>query len=183
MRKLVTLAVVLVLSLGVLYAVKLPKPIEKGVLSGKQLGLNAGLSDIVGTWYNVDPNTRGITRLEIVRVRVVNRTSKFGKQEQKGKDYVATVKVWAKCSYSECYWGETEAQVISKSPFASPSRKLYGLTFSYDQDFAVRQMFVKFEREQLSAPPTAKLTVISYYVNSDDSRYNSAQEYTLQLRK
>ena len=45
-----------------------------------------------GVWVNVDANTRGVTRVVVLR-----------------KDGHAFVRAWGKCHPEDCYWGESPA--------------------------------------------------------------------------
>lgn len=55
----------------------------------------------LGQWDNTDPNTRGITRVEVFK-----------------KDGKMRVRAWGRCHPTECYWGESEANsIIDGEPF------------------------------------------------------------------
>lgn len=53
-------------------------------------------SGFVGQWENIDPDTGGVTRVEIIQ------------ENEKFK-----VRAWGRCHPTECVWGETDGQSIT----------------------------------------------------------------------
>ena len=64
---------------------------------------SADLSDLRGTWINVDDNTRGITKVVIG-----------------GSGAVVSLSAWGSCSPNDCVWGEVPASPLSSSVSAAP---------------------------------------------------------------
>jgi hypothetical protein len=65
----------------------------------------AQLSTFVGTWTNIDPNTRGLTTLHIALV---------------GAD--VKLEAWGKCVPKDCPWGETEGTAYGSRIDANASQ-------------------------------------------------------------
>jgi len=59
---------------------------------------SASIDQFAGSWNNVDPNTSGITKIEIA----ASGTS-------------AQVHVWGRCHPSDCDWGTVKAQAFASS--------------------------------------------------------------------
>jgi hypothetical protein len=69
---------------------------------------SADLSDLRGTWINIDENTRGLTKVVIG-----------------GSGDIVSMSAWGSCSPSDCEWGEVPATPLTNSvsaPLASADR-------------------------------------------------------------
>ncbi len=64
---------------------------------------SADLSDLRGTWINVDDHTRGITKVVIG-----------------GSGSVVSLSAWGSCSPSDCVWGEVPATPLTNSVSDAP---------------------------------------------------------------
>jgi len=64
---------------------------------------SADLSDLRGTWVNIDSNTHGLTKVVIG-----------------GDGAVVSMTAWGSCSPSDCAWGEVPATPLTSSVSASP---------------------------------------------------------------
>ena len=73
-----------------------------------------------GTWLNIDPATRGITRADV-----------------SSGMFSVTVSVWADCAPTDCYWGQ-QIVIASSSPFVA----------DYDHGFVVRSLTFDFISQQ-----------------------------------
>jgi len=83
-----------------------------------------------GEWVNVDPNTRGVTRL-LLTPRCEDRGERAG---------TWTLRMFGSCTPTDCDWGDTTA-------------RLRGGTFTaaYDQGFVVRDVTIEPQNGRLEA--------------------------------
>lgn len=94
-----------------------------------------------GAWVNADPNTRGIARIELVDCQPV--TTCTGDVCQTVFDVGWRMRVWGKCSPTNCDWG------WSAGARRNSAGQIPGF---YDQGFARRYVYAKmssYRRGQL----------------------------------
>jgi hypothetical protein len=93
-----------------------------------------------GEWKNIDPNTRGITRLDVrvncgdTRICRVDSNGNVTCTEP-GPPY--TIRIWGKCSPTDCDWGT----VPGNDYYASDGT--HWKYFFYNQGFAKRYVYIK----------------------------------------
>lgn len=71
----------------------------------------AGLADFAGSWVNIDPNTQGITALEVQISGAAAKIQAFGR-----------------CQPKDCNWGSVPASVHGPSPTADLQTQAKALT-------------------------------------------------------
>lgn len=85
-----------------------------------------------GVWRNVDPNTNSLTRMQVRFVcqdQILN-----GQPYPPGPPWY--MRIFGKCSPSDCDWGETGAQELRND-------QIYA---TYDQGFAKRYVYAKMSQ-------------------------------------
>jgi hypothetical protein len=88
-----------------------------------------------GTYVNVDPDTRSITRMEIgFRCGATTRRRGETTTRRFGADPHWTVRLWGACSPSDCDWGRTRAEMRQRGSH---------LAAHYDQGFAERRVRIE----------------------------------------
>ena len=92
----------------------------------------AGLNEFSGKWKNVDPNTRGITTLDI-KVR--------------GKD--VSVRAWGKCHPTDCDWGTVKGIAYGTSVSSDLIRTAKVLTAVFKSGFSETLLVIKARRNML----------------------------------
>jgi len=91
----------------------------------------ASLNEFAGTWKNVDPNTRGITTLEInVSGNTVN------------------VQAWGSCTPQDCDWGTVKALAYAPNVSSDVSKTAEALTAKFETDFSEILLVIKPARGQ-----------------------------------
>ncbi len=113
-----------------------------------------GTGEILGTWLNTNPHTKGITKI------VVSRRG--------GNLYV---KIWGKCHPTDCAWGEVKAYSFAGSPSEDPGRHLKALLALYK--------FRESERYVILNKPSGsilRVKVFNYYPLNE--RKNFVKSYT-----
>ena len=95
----------------------------------------AGHSVEHGDWVNTDPNTSGIARIELRDCQAVTVCN--GNVCSVTHDVGWTMRVFGKCSPTNCNWG------WSRSDFRMSSGHIHGL---YDQGFAKRHVYAKMSQ-------------------------------------
>jgi hypothetical protein len=94
--------------------------------------LCSGHSPEYGTWVNADPNARGIAQIQLQDCQPVSSCS--GDICSIVHDAGWRMRVWGKCSPTNCDWG------WSTPTFETLSARIYGF---YDQGFAKRKVYAK----------------------------------------
>lgn len=116
----------------------------------------AGIDQFAGSWTNMDPNTAGITRLDIT----VMGTS-------------AQAQAWGKCHPTDCDWGTVQAQAFASGVSSDIISGANTLIAVFDSGFSETTLVIK--------PAGNKLNVDSYNRFMDSSgRSNYLASYTLQ---
>jgi len=114
----------------------------------------AALDDFVGTWKNVDLNTRGITTLKI---------------KADGPDVI--VHVWGKCHPKDCDWGENTAHAYGPNASSNIMTNAQAIIARFKTSFSETILIV-------STAGSNKLRVKAYTRFRDDSgRSNYVAEY------
>jgi hypothetical protein len=104
--------------------------------------VSANIDQFAGRWKNVDPNTRGLTTLQIA-VR--------GKRLR--------IQAWGKCRPSDCAWGYAEATVYAPSVTANPVEAAQAATTLYITSFEQTVMIIRpIEDGQLRVETFTKFT-------------------------
>ncbi len=114
-----------------------------------------GIEDVMGTWVNVNPNTRGITKLVIT--------------SRRGRVYV---KAWGKCHPTDCAFGEKEAYAFGANPRRDPARHFKALLVIYR--FRDSEKYFIINRP---AGERLKLKILSRYPS--DENKNAALSYIM----
>lgn len=124
--------------------------------------------DFTGSWRNVDPNTRGVTRVEISYacsdVRVCD--AQTGTCSTGPSGYF--IHVYGSCYPTDCDWSEVQATtypIITTSNFPISFRVTTGLRAFYNQGFAQRNLSAII-LESGSRRGQLKLTVNTVYTDS-----------------
>lgn len=91
----------------------------------------APASGFAGSWQNVDRNTRGLTRVDIVRA---------------GAGY--RVRAWGRCHPRDCDWGSAPAQIYAPSPSA---RRDVALTAQFREPSGTMTLVLHNRGSRLSA--------------------------------
>jgi len=112
----------------------------------------ASLSQFSGNWTNVDPNTGGITRLNI---------DVFGSS--------ASVHAWGKCHPTDCDWGSVNAFAFGPDVSSDLSSQALALMAVYSTGFSTTTLFIKPQGNRLSAQSYTRFTD-----NSGRSNYGSS---------
>ena len=86
----------------------------------------AGLNQFAGTWTNIDPKTRGLTRLEI---------SLNGNK--------VSVHAYGSCHPRDCDWGEAMAIAYAPSVESILTETAHALTITYNRDYADQIMIIR----------------------------------------
>ncbi|OPX79471.1 MAG: hypothetical protein A4E45_00627 [Methanosaeta sp. PtaB.Bin039] len=86
----------------------------------------ASLSQFSGGWKNTDPNTSGITRLEI----------------STSESYIS-VQAWGKCHPEDCDWGEAEAISYAPSVESDPASEAEALLAIFNPGFAETTLVIQ----------------------------------------
>lgn len=116
----------------------------------------AGIDQFAGSWINVDPNTAGITRLDIA----VMGTS-------------AQVQAWGKCHPTDCDWGTVTATAFASSISSDIVTGADTLIAVFDAGFSETTLIMK--------PAGNRLNVVAYDRFKDNSgRSNYLASYTFQ---
>ncbi len=116
----------------------------------------AGMAQFAGSWNNVDPNTSGITKLDIA----VMGTS-------------AQVQGWGRCHPTDCDWGTVQAQAFASGVSSDILSGADTLIAVFDAGFSETTLVIK--------PAGNKLNVDSYDRFKDNSgRSNYLSSYTFQ---
>jgi hypothetical protein len=116
----------------------------------------ASINQFAGSWTNVDPNTRGITRLDIA-----------------AEGTFAKVQGWGKCHPTDCDWGTVQAQAFASSVSSDLASGADTLIAVFDAGFSETTLVIK--------PAGNRLNVDSYDRFKDNSgRSNYMSSYTFQ---
>ena len=116
----------------------------------------AGIDQFAGSWTNVDPNTSGITKLDIT----VMGTS-------------AQVQGWGRCHPTDCDWGTVQAQAFASGVSSDILSGADTLIAVFDAGFSETTLVIK--------PAGNRLNVDSYDRFKDNSgRSNYLASYTFQ---
>src|SRR4051812_10421058 len=86
----------------------------------------ANLNQFSGRWVNIDPNTRGVTALDI-----------------QISGAIATVQAWGKCHPADCDWGRVNAFVYGPDVQSNPVMNAQALTAVFEADFKQTVMIIK----------------------------------------
>jgi hypothetical protein len=86
----------------------------------------ASLNQFAGTWSNIDPTTRGLTRLEIT----LNGNKVF-------------VHAYGSCHPRDCDWGEAEAIPYAPNVGSILAETAQALTITYNRDHADQIMIIR----------------------------------------
>ena len=112
---------------------------------------SADLSDLRGTWINIDENTRGLTKVVIG-----------------GSGDVVSMSAWGSCSPSDCEWGEVPATPLTSSvsaPLASADR----IVAVYEESFKM---------SILNAYRSGDKLVVDNATDFKDNRADTFHSYT-----
>jgi hypothetical protein len=99
------------------------------------------LSDLSGTWKNVDEGTRGLTRLGI---RVV--------------DKAVFVHAWGKCHPTDCDWGEVPAVPYARDISSTPSEATLALAATFKTNFEESVLTIRPESSSLRVETVTRFT-------------------------
>ena len=88
----------------------------------------AGTSDFVGTWTNVDPNTRSIAYMTVA-------------QDASG----LILSVFGKCHPTACPWGPTQARLYTQQVGENPASGAIVITGSYDKGFSATEVVLELQ--------------------------------------
>jgi hypothetical protein len=91
---------------------------------------HAQINQFSGAWENVDPNTSGVTKLNIKEFTI------FGIQ-------VVTVRAWGQCHPTDCDWGTVSATAYAPNVSSNLQATARALTATYNPGFAVKLMVVR----------------------------------------
>jgi hypothetical protein len=117
---------------------------------------SASLDQFAGRWTNVDPNTGGITTLEIA----VTGTS-------------VNVHAWGKCHPSDCDWGSVPSFAFAPDVSSDLSSQATALMAVYDAGFSDTTVFIKPSGNQLSVQ-----SFTHFKDNSGRSNYESMYSFS-----
>lgn len=112
----------------------------------------ASIAAFTGHWRNVDNNTSGVTRLDIMRSGVE-----------------INVHAWGKCHPRDCDWGNKQGVVYGPSVGANVMQTASAVTVVYKTSYKVTIMVLKVHRGGLRADVFTRFTDNSHrsaYVNS-----------------
>jgi len=116
----------------------------------------ASVNQFAGTWNNVDPNTGGITKLEIATMGAS-----------------AKVHAWGSCHPTDCDWGTVQAQAFAPDVSTDVASSADTLIAIYDSGFSKTTLVIK--------PAGNRLSVDAYDRFTDNSgRSNYMSSYTFQ---
>src|SRR3982750_4968948 len=101
------------------------------VLSGASFAQSQPQPQFEGEWINVDPKTRGLTRLVISR-------------EENGWG----IQAWGRCHPSDCVWGIVPLEPIGKSVTDSSFNRGFAI---WDPGFATNYVTLRLEKGHLFA--------------------------------
>jgi hypothetical protein len=90
----------------------------------------AQVNQFEGNWVNVDPNTSGVTKLNI------NEFSLFGIR-------IISVRAWGKCSPTDCDWGTVGATAYAPGVSSNLETTARALTATYNPGFAVKSVVIR----------------------------------------
>ncbi len=93
----------------------------------------AQVSQFVGAWENVAPNTSGVTRLNI------NEFNLFGIQ-------FITLRAWGQCHPTDCDWGTVGATAYAPSVSSDLDSTARALTATFNPGFAVKLVVIRPSR-------------------------------------
>jgi hypothetical protein len=99
------------------------------------------LSDLSGTWKNVDEGTRGLRRLG---VRVV--------------DKAVFVHAWGKCNPTDCDWGEVPAVPYARDVSSTPSEATLALAATFKTNFEESVLTIRPENGSLRVETITRFT-------------------------
>lgn len=116
----------------------------------------AALTDFSGKWVNVDPNTRGITKLDI---------------QISGNS--ATVQAWGKASPADIDWGRINAVPFAPNVSTSPAATTRTLMAIYDTNFCKRYLIIHSGGSRISVEVYTVFTD-----NSNRSNYLEVSVFT-----
>jgi hypothetical protein len=86
----------------------------------------ASMDQFAGQWTNVDPNTNGITKLEIGVTGVS-----------------ASVHAWGKCTPTDCDWGSASSYAFAPDVSSDISSQAMALMAVFDAGFSDTTLFIK----------------------------------------
>ena len=112
---------------------------------------SADLSDLRGTWINIDENTRGLTKVVIG-----------------GSGDIVSMSAWGSCSPSDCEWGEVPATPLTSNVGAPAS--------SADRIVAVYEK--SFKMSILNAYRAGEKLVVDNATDFKDNRSDTFHSYT-----
>jgi hypothetical protein len=92
----------------------------------------ASIDQFSGSWNNVDPNTSGITRLEIA-----------------ASGSSAQVHAWGRCHPSDCDWGTVQAQAFASSVSSDLAGEADRLIAVFDAGFSETTLVIKLSGNAL----------------------------------
>jgi hypothetical protein len=90
----------------------------------------AQVSQFEGNWVNVDPNTSGVTKLNI------NEFSLFGIR-------IITLRAWGQCSPTDCDWGTVGATAYAPNVSSDLEATARSLTATFNPGFAVKSVVIR----------------------------------------
>jgi hypothetical protein len=90
----------------------------------------AQINQFEGDWENVDPNTSGVTKLNIREFTL------FGIQ-------IVTLRAWGQCHPTDCDWGTVGATPYGPNVSANINATARALTATFNPGFAVKIMVVR----------------------------------------
>ena len=114
---------------------------------------NASLGQFVGTWKNVDQNTRGVTKVKIIK---------------RGQNMF--IRTWGQCHPTDCNWGRKDLTGYASSVSDNLVHDAKALTALYDQGFSEKLMVLK---------PKGQFLIAEVFSTYEGSRTNHLAKYKL----
>ncbi|UCE04484.1 MAG: hypothetical protein JSW07_12720 [bacterium] len=115
----------------------------------------ASLNQFVGRWQNIDPNTKGVTTLNIV----MSGTK-------------VTVHAWGKCHPQDCDWGTVDAIAYAPNVSSNLVKTARALSAVFKTDFSNTLMVIKpLKGKQLQAE------VFTHFTSGGRTDYNAVYKF------
>ena len=122
-----------------------------------QANANASLGQFVGTWKNVDQNTRGVTKVRIIK---------------RGQNMF--IRTWGSCSPSDCDWGREDLTGYASTVSDNLVHDAKALTAVYDQGFSEKLVVLK---------PKGQFLIAEVFSTYNGGRTNHVAKYRLKKNR
>ena len=112
---------------------------------------NASINKYLGTWVNTNKNTRGVTKIQIKRIR------------RRGSKPQVMVRAWGQCHPRDCNWGQQKATLFAPSVSSNALTNTAAVTVIFNQGFSIKTLTMK---------SSGRLLVVNLFSLMNDNRSN-----------